>query len=186
MRHPKQIIGRISGAAALPLLALVLSVGISFGAQEANAADQSVGPETNLPMPRFVSLKKEKANIRRGPGLTYRIDWVFLRRGMPLEITAEHGHWRKVRDVDDAGGWVHHALLRGARTAIVTAEQTALRDAPGLEGAMVAVAQAGVVLNLRSCGAKWCEVDVTDDAGRHEGWADKSVLWGVRRDEEFD
>lgn len=164
--------------------AVILWLGLALSG--AQAAELAIGPETNLPMPRFVSLKKEKANIRRGPGLTYRIDWVFLRRGMPLEITAEHGHWRKVRDVDDAGGWVHHALLRGARTAIVTVEQTALRDTPGLDGALVAVAQGGVVLNLRSCAAAWCEVDVTDEAGRHQGWAEKAVLWGVRGDEVFD
>ena len=165
---------------------LAVGLWVALALSGAQAAELTVGPETNLPMPRFVSLKKEKANIRRGPGLTYRIDWVFLRRGMPLEITAEHGHWRKVRDVDDAGGWVHHALLRGARTAIVTAEQTALRSAPGLDSAMVAGAQAGVVLNLRSCAEAWCEVDVTDEAGSHTGWAEKSVLWGVRRDEKFD
>lgn len=148
--------------------------------------ERGAGPETNLPLPRYVSLKKEKANIRRGPGLTYSIEWVFLRRGMPLEITAEYGHWRKVRDVDDTGGWVHHALLRGARTAIVTAERAALRDKPGLDGAMVAVAEAGVVLNLRTCGRDWCEVDVTDEQGTHKGWADKADLWGVGRHEEFD
>ena len=184
MGHLVQIFRRHNVSAVALTLALAISV--SFAASFAVATEQTVGPETNLPMPRFVSLKKEKANIRRGPGLTYRIDWVFLRRGMPLEITAEHGHWRKVRDVDDAGGWVHHALLRGARTAIVTAEQTALRDTPGLDGAMVAVAQAGVVLNLRACGKTWCEVDVSDETGHHEGWVQKTVLWGVRSDEEFD
>ncbi|MEX2519918.1 MAG: SH3 domain-containing protein, partial [Paracoccaceae bacterium] len=85
------------------------------------AVAQALGPETNLPLPRFVSLKTEKANIRRGPGLTHKVDWVFLKRGMPLEIVAEHGHWRKVRDVDGASGWVHHAMLRGERSAVVTA-----------------------------------------------------------------
>lgn len=173
--------GALAVAVAMGCVAAAGALQMASGAET-----RASGPETNLPLPRYVSLKKEKANIRRGPGLTYRIDWVFLRRGMPLEITAEHGHWRKVRDVDDAGGWVHHALLRGARTAIVTAERAALRDKAGLDGALVAVAEAGVVVNLRSCGPEWCKVDTKDDAGRHTGWAAKGDLWGVRRDEEFD
>ena len=53
------------------------------------------GPVTNLPLPRFVSMKAAEANVRRGPSLTHRIDWVFKHEDTPLEITAEHGHWRR-------------------------------------------------------------------------------------------
>ena len=39
------------------------------------AAQQGdIGPETNLPMPRFVSLKASESNVRRGPSLSHRID----------------------------------------------------------------------------------------------------------------
>lgn len=146
------------------------------------AADDALGPETNLPLPRFVSLKSDKANIRRGPGLTHRIDWVFLRRGMPLEVIAEHGHWRRVRDVDDATGWVHHALLRGARSAVVIAPRAALRDKPDQAAEMAALAEAGVILNIERCERNWCEVG----ADGHEGWIRKAEIWGAREDETFD
>ena len=68
-------------------------------APEATAASltaPAIGPETNLPLPRFVSLKSDEGNVRRGPSLSHRIDWVFVRRGMPLQVTAEYGHWRRV------------------------------------------------------------------------------------------
>lgn len=145
------------------------------------AAAQDLGPETNLPLPRFVSLKAEKANIRRGPGLTHRIDWVFLRRGMPLEVLAEHGHWRKVRDVDDATGWVHHAMLRGSRTAVVTAA-TAFRALPEIAADRIAIAEPGVIVDVEACGRDWCEVE----AEGHRGWAPKSDLWGARPEEVFE
>ena len=62
----------------------------------ASAAASERGKVTNLPIPRYVSLKAEEGNVRRGPSLSHRIDWVFQRRNMPLQVTGEHGHWRRV------------------------------------------------------------------------------------------
>jgi len=95
------------------------------------------GTVTNLPVPRFVSMKAAEGNVRRGPSLTHRIDWVFKRRDIPLIITAEYGHWRRVEDRDGAGGWVHYSLLSGTRTAIVETDMLELLNQPA-EGAMVA------------------------------------------------
>ena len=149
----------------------------------AGAADERRGPETNLPLPRFVSLNAEKANIRRGPGTNHRIDWVFLRRGEPLQVVAEHGLWRKVRDADQAEGWIHHAMLRSARTAQVVADpETTLRDDPALDAPPVARAERGVIGVLLRCEALWCELE----AEGRRGWVQKADLWGVGADETFD
>ena len=93
----------------------------------AACADVERGSVTNLPIPRYVSLKAPEANVRRGPSLSHRIDWVFQRRAMPLKITDEYGHWRRVQDIDGAGGWMHYSLLSGARTVIVREETSELR-----------------------------------------------------------
>lgn len=133
------------------------------------------GPVTNLPLPRYVSIKAGKANVRRGPGRAHRVDWVFQRRGLPVEVVAEYGHWRRVRDADGAGGWVHYALLSGARHVLVV-EETLLRAGPEAAARAVARAEAGAVLRLGPCDAIWCRLQ----SGRHRGWAEKSVLWGVK------
>ena len=146
------------------------------------AQAQERGPVTNLPLPRFVSLKASEGNVRRGPSLTHRIDWVFKRKDAPLEITAEHGHWRRVRDRDGAGGWIHYSLLSGARTAIVERDMLELLSKP-LEGAMVvARLELGVIAHLEDCSTDWCEVT----AGGYDGWARKAHLWGVKPDEILD
>lgn len=169
--------------AAFALVAVLMTLGSATGAETiAGARAETLGPETNLPLPRYVSLKTDKANIRRGPGLTHRVDWVFLRRGMPLEITAEFGHWRRVRDVDDAGGWVHFALLRGDRSAVVTASRAALREAPEQGAPLVALAEAGVILSIEKCLENWCEVETKGDSG----WVAKPEIWGAGPDEVFD
>ena len=51
-----------------------------------------------LPIPRFVSLRSEEVNLRTGPGVRYPVEWVFVRRQMPVEILQEFENWRRVRD----------------------------------------------------------------------------------------
>ncbi len=137
------------------------------------------GPVTNLPMPRYVSLKASEANVRRGPSLTHRIDWVFQQRNMPVQVTGEYGHWRRVADIDGAGGWVHYSLLSGTRYVVVTGTDVALRQKPDPQARTVARVEQGVVARLGDCNPNWCEVT----AQRIRGWAPKAELWGVDPEE---
>ena len=142
-------------------------------------ADEARGPVTNLPLPRYVSLKASKAHVRRGPSMTHRIDWVFTRKGMPLEITAEYGHWRRVRDLEGAGGWVHYSMLSGARTVIVEKDMLPLTMKPEDGTPMIAQLELGVVARLGECSPDWCHLS----SGGYKGWAPKAALWGVKADE---
>ena len=90
--------------------ALIAALIFAFPPAQASAAETR-GPVTNLPLPRFVSMKAAEGNVRRGPSLSHRIDWVYKRRDLPLRITAEHGHWRRVADRDGTGGWGHYLAL---------------------------------------------------------------------------
>lgn len=143
------------------------------------ALAENRGAVTNLPIPRFVSMKASEANVRRGPSLTHRIDWVFKHRNMPLEITAEFGHWRRVRDIDGAGGWVHFSLLSGNRTVVITEDMAKLHGQPKEGATTTAHLEQGVIAQLQSCSKDWCQLKATG----YKGWTQKSVLWGVRADE---
>lgn len=168
---------RITLAVSGALLALAL--GVPGAATEPGAR----GPVTNLPLPRFVSMRAETANARRGPGLDHRVDWEFVHRGLPLEVTAEHGHWRRVRDRDGFGGWVHHTLLSGVRTGLVSAEApVTVRAGPGERTAVRALAEPGAIARIERCDGDWCEIT----ASRLGGWVPRSALWGVGPDEVID
>ncbi len=159
--------------------ALVPQVG---GVQSANAGEAMRGPVTNLPLPRYVSLKAGEGNARRGPGMTHQVDWVFRRRDMPLMVTAEYEHWRRVQDADGAGGWMHFALLSGSRTVLVQRDMTELRLQADERAPLVAHLEAGVVARVLECAPDWCRLR----ADRQRGWAPKSALWGVDEDEIID
>ncbi|MBD3787154.1 MAG: hypothetical protein IE922_09305 [Sphingomonadales bacterium] len=179
------------GPAAFTLvLTLVLGLGLSPArAQEEDdgpppddlavaqsvAAQKGRGAVTNLPLPRFVSLKGSEGNARRGPSLSHRIDWVFTHAGMPLKITAEFGHWRRVEDRDGAGGWVHYSLLSGVRSVIIEEDMAELRARPDPRAQVVARAESGALAKLEDCTRDWCEVTAEDA----DGWLPKTALWGV-------
>ncbi len=156
--------------------------GISAAQQTDTAADPVRGAVTNLPLPRFVSLKGSEGNARRGPSLTHRIDWVFTRRDMPLALTAEFENWRLVQDKDGAGGWVHYTLLSGVRTVVIQQDMLPLLSSPDDHGGVTAYVESGVVGRITECLPDWCRIS----AGGEKGWAPKSAVWGVGPQEVLD
>lgn len=141
--------------------------------------DPNKGAVTNLPIPRYVSLKGREGNARRGPSLTHRIDWVFKASGMPLKITAEHEHWRRVEDQEGMGGWVHYSLLSGVRMVLVVQDMVDFRDIPDAGAPVAFKAERNVIGKLLECTKDWCRVSTDGD----KGWAEKTALWGVDADE---
>lgn len=135
----------------------------------------SKGPETGLPLPRFVSVKATKARVRRGPSRDHRIEWMFVHRDIPVRVVAEHGHWRRIEDSSGAAGWMHYSLLSGRRSVLVTAARIALKEAPNASAETIAFAEAGVIARLGKCEQGWCELT----AGETSGWSQPVGLWGV-------
>lgn len=169
----------MAGAAGTPETGAATTPETGAAAAPATGAVAARGPVTNLALPRFVSLKASEANVRRGPSLEHRIDWVFRHRDMPLRVTAEFGHWRRVEDNEGQGGWIYYTLLSGVRTVLVEAEGTALRTRPDAGAPVVAEAQAGVIGRLGECRRDWCRIT----AGGEKGWVAKAALWGVEAGE---
>lgn len=148
-------------------------------------AARSVGP-SGLPIPRFVSLKAEKVNVRRGPSSDHPVSWVFQRKGLPVEIVAEFENWRRVRDSDGEEGWILQNMLSGKRTAVIApwkAGQNVPMHASAAAGSgLVAQVGAGVVTEVEGCDGNWCEIT----AGSFDGYVEQSQLWGVYPGEKVD
>jgi SH3-like domain-containing protein len=137
------------------------------------------GASSGLPVPRFVSLKPDKVNVRAGPTRNHDVAWQFTRSGLPVEITAESDNWRRIRDWEGSEGWVYHSLLSGRRTAMVTSkhkdELVPLFGAADDQTHVVARLQPGVSASVRRCTGKWCQIN---GAG-FDGWIAQERLWGV-------
>lgn len=184
---------------ALACAAVAVATGWSlFGKRVESQANTTVGAEppasighkttgtTGLPIPRFVSLKAEKVNVRRGPSSDHAVAWVFQRKGMPVEIVAEFENWRRIRDSDGEEGWILQNMLTGKRTAVVApwrrGQTMALYSTASGDSPLVAKVSAGVVSEVSSCTGEWCAIK----AGGYGGWIEQSMLWGVYPGEPVD
>ncbi|MGB0935773.1 MAG: SH3 domain-containing protein [Alphaproteobacteria bacterium] len=135
--------------------------------------------KSGLPVPRFVSLKSDKINVRVGPGKRYPVLWVFTRRGLPVEITAEYDHWRKIRGPEGAEGWVHQSMLSGMRTVMVQEGESTLRKDKPLNAKPLAQLQTGIIAKVKKCSEEACKVEVEG----FKGWLSTAGLWGVKHTE---
>ena len=139
--------------------------------------------KSGLPLPRYVSLKSKRVNMRVGPGREYQVSWMYLKQGLPMEIIQEYDNWRRVRDPEGNEGWILHSLLSGKRTAIVApweeGSRVPMRTEASSGAAVTAEIEARVVGQITECQEHWCRLEVSG----FEGFVEKKALWGVYPDE---
>jgi len=150
------------------------------------AGDLTTGSVSGLPVPRFVSLKSDRVNVRSGPNKDQEVRWVYTRAGMPVEITAEFENWRRIRDWEGAEGWVYHSLLSGKRSAVVVPtlkdDLVPLYERADVKSPEAARLQSGVLGQIKSCTGSWCEL-----VGKNfDGWIRQERLWGAYPNEKVD
>ncbi len=185
----RALCARINGAGLvifIAMLIIALPTGNRGYAQTSTRANIQANTQANgsgLAIPRFVSLKSDRVNIRGGPGTDYRILWVFRRAGLPVEVLKEYQGWRQIRDAEGGTGWVFGALLSGRRTALVlpwergksAGERAQLQAGSSADARTLALLQSGVLTSLIKCTGQWCKVSVGDI----RGFIEQKKLWGV-------
>ena len=144
-----------------------------------DASKDQLGPVSGLPMPRFVSLKPDKVNVRQGPSRDQTVAFIYQKANLPVEVIAEFENWRRIRDADGSEGWVLQNLLSGKRTALIapwskqpTLPLFARADVKAITSAML---QPGVQAAIKSCTANWCRIS----GDGFDGYIEESNLWGA-------
>ncbi len=158
---------------SLPALATML---LLLAAPSAAAVEERADGTTNLPVPRFVSLKSNSAMMRTGPDdRRFPIQLEYKRRGLPLEIIREYGIWRQVRDPEGTIGWMNKSLLSGDRSGFVTGNIRTLYTSPDLQSRVAWRVEPGTVMTITLCENVWCRVS----NGGRSGYILRNQMWGT-------
>ncbi len=126
-------------------------------------------------VPRFLSLKSNKANMRVGPGNEYPIAWIYQQKGLPLKVIAEYEVWRKVIDHEGVTGWMHAKLLTGRRTALITERVTKVHKSMEDNSKIVGYVERNVLMELQYCKSQYCKVVHP----KLKGWIKRGTFWGL-------
>ena len=161
----------------LKKIILAFSSALLISVYASPAWTQAPPTTTGKPLPRFVSLRASEVNMRTGPGVRYPVDWVYKSKNLPVEVIAEFGTWRKVRDVQGAQGWIHQSMLSNRRMFVVTGQMRTIRKRDDSKSPPIAKLESRVIGELKKCpdDTGWCKVSV----GGFDGWLRRGEFWGV-------
>lgn len=153
--------------------------GLVAGVVAALTADGSLAMDltpSGHPVPRWVSLRVDKAYARIAPDDDARVAWTFTARDLPLQVIAETRDWRRVCGPDGAVAWLKAANLKTERYAVnFGSRRAALLAARRPFAPVVARVARGGRVRLQGCGSQWCRVAADGAAG----WTPIGELWGT-------
>ena len=122
---------------------------------------------------RFVSLKKNKVNVRYGPSFDSDIKYVYKKTNLPLKQVDKKENFRRIIDFKNNGGWIHISQLKKNNSVIATKDKILFKN-PSTFSRPIALIKEGRLLILEKCEQKWCEIS----SGEFQGWIENDNIWG--------
>tara|TARA_B110000003_G_scaffold275968_1_gene320269 strand:+ start:2140 stop:2598 length:459 start_codon:yes stop_codon:yes gene_type:complete len=122
----------------------------------------------------FLSLKKNKVNVRQGPSFNYPIKFIYKKKYLPLIIVDKSDSWRKIKDYENNLGWIHISQLSKIKSVINIKNNAILYKKPTIYSKPIAKIESGRLFVIKKCRNTWCKVK----SENYIGWVIKSNLWG--------
>ena len=113
------------------------------------------GVVTGYDIPRFVSLKSDKINLRVGPSINYPINLTYIKKNYPIEIIDEFDVWRKIRDHKNNTGWIKKGLLKGDRFILTGLDNKNVKIFNYPDGIEIGIIKKNNILSLEKCLEDW-------------------------------
>ena len=121
----------------------------------------------------FLSLKKDKVNVRYGPSFESPIKFIYKKINLPIKQIDKKENWRRIIDLKNNSGWIHWSQLKPVNS-IIPLEDKILFNQPSNFSKPLAKIQKGRVLVLQKCKNKWCRIK----SENFKGWIKTDNIWG--------
>ena len=122
---------------------------------------------------KFLSLKKNKVNVRYGPGFDYEVKYIYKKINLPVKIIDKKENFRKIIDLKKNSGWIHWTLLKPSNSIIIL-EDKILFKKPSNFSKPIARLEKGRLLLVKKCKKSWCKVETVN----YTGWLETNNIWG--------
>ena len=121
----------------------------------------------------FLSLKKNKVNVRYGPSFTSPVKFIYKKINLPIKQIDKKENWRRIIDAKNNSGWIHWSQLKKINS-IIPLEDKILFNEPSKFSKPLAKIKKGRVLVLQKCDGVWCKIKTKD----FKGWIKTDNIWG--------
>ena len=121
----------------------------------------------------FLSLKKNKVNVRYGPSFESPVKFVYKKINLPIKQIDKKENWRRIIDLKNNSGWIHWSQLKPINS-IIPLEDKILFKSPTTFSQPLAKIQKGRVLVIQKCNLNWCKVK----SQKFKGWVKINNIWG--------
>ncbi len=121
----------------------------------------------------FLSLKKNKVNVRYGPSFESPVKFIYKKVNLPIKQIDKKDNWRRIIDMKKNSGWIHRSQLKPIN-AIIPLKDKVLFKKPSNFSKPIATIKKGRVLIVQKCKEKWCKIET----GKFKGWIKTDNIWG--------
>ena len=123
---------------------------------------------------KFLSLKKNKVNVRYGPGFDYPVKFVYVKKNLPIKQIDKKGNWRRFIDLKNNSGWIHLRMLKKSNSIILLEDKILFKKSSNFSKP-IAKLEKGRLLIIKKCKERWCNVKTEN----YSGWLIPKNVWGL-------
>ena len=122
---------------------------------------------------KFLSLKKNKVNVRYGPSLNSKIKYIYKRINLPVKQIDKKENFQRIVDLKNNSGWIHISQLKKSNSIIVLEDKILFKNPSNISRPIARLEQ-GRLLIVKKCEDSWCKVTTGD----YSGWIKTKNIWG--------
>ena len=121
----------------------------------------------------FLSLKKNKVNVRYGPGFNFQVKYVYNKINLPIKQIDQKENFRRIIDLKNNSGWIHVSQLKKSNS-IISLDDKILFTKPTVFSKPLAKIKKGRLLVIKKCSNSWCKITTNE----FNGWIEAKNIWG--------
>jgi len=125
---------------------------------------------------KFLSLKKNKVNVRYGPSFDSKIKYIYTKINLPVKQMDKKENFRRILDLQNNSGWIHISQLKSSNSIIILENRILFKKPSNLSRPIVRL-EKGRLLIIKKCENKWCKI-ISDN---YSGWLKAENIWGSVR-----